>query len=63
MRYVKMQREGEIADVADIEVEIWQAAGFEVMSAEEQTVSETETQAETETEAPVKRRGRPRKAD
>jgi hypothetical protein len=61
MRYVKMQREGEIADVADIEVEIWQAAGFEVMSAQEQTVSETETQAETE--APVKRRGRPRKAD
>jgi len=61
MRYVKMQREGEIADVADIEVEIWQAAGFEVISAEEQTVSETEAQAETE--APVKRRGRPRKAD
>ena len=59
MRYVKMQREGEIADVADFEVEIWQAAGFEVMSAEEQTVSETQT----ETEAPVKRRGRPRKAD
>lgn len=59
MKYVKMKREGEIADVADIEIELWQAAGFEVIYAD--VVSETQDEAQTETQAPVKRRGRPKK--
>jgi hypothetical protein len=59
MRYIKMQREGEIANVADIEVAIWQAAGFEVCDG----IQAEETEAQAETPPPVKRRGRPRKAD
>lgn len=61
IRYVKMQRSDEVADVADFEKDVWQAAGFEVCNAD--VVSKTEEQAETQAEAPVKRRGRPRKAD
>lgn len=66
MKHIKMRREDEIADVAEIEIELWQAVGFEVIYADGQTVSETENKAEAETEAPpvaVKRRGRPRKAN
>jgi hypothetical protein len=66
MKYVKMQRGDEIADVADFELELWQAAGFEVIYADEQAVSQAEYQTEAETEAPsepVKRRGRPRKLE
>jgi hypothetical protein len=62
MKHIKMRRGDEIADVAEIEIEIWQAVGFEVIYANRQALSETETQAKAE--APpveVKRRGRPRK--
>lgn len=63
MKYIKMKREGEIADVADFEVEIWQAAGFEVIYADVLPEAQNEAETEAQTEAPVKRRGRPRKAD
>jgi hypothetical protein len=56
MKYVKMKRDAEIADVAEIEIEIWQAAGFEVIDA-------LQAETETPTEAKPVKRGRPRKAD
>ena len=60
MKYIKMKRGDEVADVADIEVELWQAVGFEVCDGLQ---AKKQAEAETEAQAPVKRRGRPRKAD
>lgn len=64
MRHIKMRRDDEIADVAEIEIELWQAVGFEVIYADGQAISEAENKTEAQAEAPtpVKRRGRPRKA-
>jgi hypothetical protein len=64
MKYIKMKRGDEIADVADFEQEIWQAVGFEVIYANREAVfkAQDETEAQTEAEARPVRRGRPRKA-
>lgn len=63
MKYVKMKRESEIADVAEFEVELWQAVGFEVIYADVVSQAQNKAEAPAQAKAPVKRRGRPRKAD
>lgn len=63
---VKMIRadDGHAVDVHPDMVADYMTGGYrEVNDASEQAIRETETEAETKAEAPVKRRGRPRKAD
>lgn len=64
MKLIQMIRDGHLVDVHPDMVADYFAGGYrEIERAEQQTLRETETQTETQAEAPVKRRGRPRKAD
>jgi hypothetical protein len=63
---VKMIRadDGHAVDVHPEMVADYMTGGYrEVSDSGEQAIRETEAKAETEAETPVKRRGRPRKAD